>query len=175
MVFKWSEDELEAGAEAKKIEEVSKFEDVRELIGRFNAALTSCDYGAAARIIEALFNFDRHGAESFQAKECQRTDLVCQCLDSFSTRIYSIHEQRAKAAPSRRPVTHFDANWTTSLTKSWHMDEEAIEQLSEVNKVITRHSASQRFRRVWLNQSGGHSLKSASYSNFKNLASYIFI
>ena len=51
------------------------FEDVRELIGRFNAALQDCDYSTARCIIAALFSLDRVDSDDFRAKEVQSADL----------------------------------------------------------------------------------------------------
>jgi hypothetical protein len=80
-----------------------------------------------------------------------RAWAVCQCLDSFSRRVYCVHSQRwdAAEAASRRPATHFDAKCTAARSGAAVFDEDAVEHLSAVNEIVRRHMASQRFRRVW--------------------------
>ena len=104
------------------------FEDVGELVKRFNNALVHCDFVAAACIIEALFAIDRHrDGEDFQAYEVQRTDLLCQCLDSFSKRMFCYHEQRRLAACR-------DTGATSPVMP--YIDEQAVRHLGAVNNAI---------------------------------------
>jgi len=155
----------EGGATSRPRPLVLGFEDVGELIASFNDVLLSCDFDKARQIIEGLFAVDRHGDEetSFQAQELQRTDLLCQCLQSYSTRVLDVHTQpRATTAQSRRPTTHFDMHRlgqpgpakTSQPAPLPHTDEQAIHHLAAVNAMIKRHAASQRFRRIWLKQKG---------------------
>ena len=60
-------------------ESLLAFDDVGQLVKRFNQALEVCDFGAAAAIIQALFQVDRHNdSEDSHAVEVQRIDLLCQ-------------------------------------------------------------------------------------------------
>ena len=120
------------------------FEDINEFIGRFNATMHDCDFCAATRFIEALFTVDRNDAQDEKSCEVQRTDLLCQCLNCFGTRIWYVHEQRRHAPPPlpRRPVTHFDSKSIRSVS-DLSFDEDAIKHLAAVNAAIRRHTASQ--------------------------------
>ncbi len=51
------------------------YDDVIQLIGRFNAALQDCDFGAAKKIIAALFSLDREDQDDPKSQEVQRADL----------------------------------------------------------------------------------------------------
>ena len=154
----------EGGATSRPRPLVLGFEDVGELIASFNDVLLSCDFDKARQIIEGLFAVDRHGDEetSFQAQELQRTDLLCQCLQSYSTRVHVHTQPRATTAQSRRPTTHFDMHRLgqpgpakpSQPAPLPRTDEQAIHHLAAVNAMIKRHAASQRFRRIWLKQKG---------------------
>ena len=51
------------------------FDDVSQLIGRFNAALQDCEFGAARKIIAALFSLDREDWDDARSLEVQNADL----------------------------------------------------------------------------------------------------
>ena len=116
-------------------ESLLAFDDVGQLVKRFNQALEVCDFGAAAAIIQALFQVDRHNdSEDFHAVEVQRIDLLCQCLVSFCMRLHCFHQEKGAFGAGGQPF----------------IDEPALDHLGAVNTTIQRHSASQRFRRKWL-------------------------
>ena len=116
-------------------ESLLAFDDVGQLVKRFNQALEVCDFGAAAAIIQALFQVDRHNdSEDSHAVEVQRIDLLCQCLVSFCMRLHCFHQEKGAFGAGGQPF----------------IDEPALDHLGAVNTTIQRHSASQRFRRKWL-------------------------
>ena len=118
-------------------ESLLAFDDVGQLVKRFNQALEVCDFGAAAAIIQALFQVDRHNdSEDSHAVEVQRIDQLCQCLVSFCMRLHCSHQEKGAFGAGAQPF----------------IDEPALDHLGAVNTTIQRHSASQRFRRKWLLQ-----------------------
>lgn len=133
-------------------------ESVTELIDRFNAQMRSEDFVRARDIIETLFKVDCYDDNSAQALDVQRTDLLCQCLDSYSLRLFTSQHaamKRACDAVGMRDLVRYlypspplSSEAASSVLRS--SLGQAVERQAAVNSMCRRHSASQRFRRTWL-------------------------
>lgn len=132
-------------------------ESVTEIIDRFNAQMRSGDFVQARDMIETLFKVDCYDDNSVQALDVQRTDLLCQCLDSYSLGLFTSQHAAMKracdAVGMRDLVRYLRLSPPVSEAASSVLRSslgQAAEHQAAVNSMCRRHSASQRFRRTWL-------------------------
>ena len=129
---------------------------VKELKDKFNEQMGQEDFVPARHVIDALFKVDCYDDNSTRESEAQRTDLICQCLDSYTLRLFASQHTamiRACDALGMRdlfrvlPTPPADEAATGVLRSSLS---KAVREQEAVNVMCKRHSASQRFRRTWL-------------------------
>ena len=132
---------------------------VQELIDRFNKLVQAFDMASCREIIASLFKVDCYDDDSAQALDVQRTDLLCQCLETYSLALL-VSRRAAMPQPSIWIEDWKDLLGATPLPHSAdRMDvyiglthSDAAEHQAAVCDLCRRHTASQRFRRTWLKE-----------------------
>lgn len=86
---------------------------MKELKDKFNEQMGQEDFVPARHVIDALFKVDCYDDNSTRASEAQRTDYVCQCLDSYTLRLFTSQHTaiiRACDALGMRDLLRVSAN-----------------------------------------------------------------